>query len=148
VEAGRFPAAVKYAGDWYTYNLIGFKYGICVVPEVLAVNQITANTYYNRERRNKAGDLAVMEAILRLWGQEKWQDAVERMRACGALYIWGWPMLKTLLSHPEYRHYINATFLRKNLLHTTKVFLKKNAPAALTNFYCKIAGYRAKPSKP
>src|SRR5206468_3412500 len=71
VEAGRFPPAAKFATDWYTYNLIGFKYGICVVPEVLAVNQINPNTYYLRTRRDKEADLQVMEAILHLWGQEK-----------------------------------------------------------------------------
>ena len=145
VEVGGFPPATKYAADWYTYNLIGFKYGICVVPEVLAVNQINPNTFYLRGRRDKEADLEVMEAILRLWGQEKWQDAVELMRKCGALDIWGYPMLKTLLRHREYRHYLTPTFLRKNLWHITKRSLKRMGPAWLVNCYCKLSGYRAKP---
>jgi len=146
-EAGRFPEAVKYASDWYTYNLIGFKYGICVVPEVLAVCQITSNTYYQRGRRDRVGDLQVMESILRLWSQEKWQDAVERMRLCGALYIWGWPMLKFLLTHREYRHFITPLFLRKNLLHTAKLLLKRLTPTPLGNCYLRLAGYYAKPGQ-
>jgi hypothetical protein len=146
-EAGKFPVETKYGSDWYTYNLIGFHYGICVVPEVLGVVQIDANTYFNRGRRDKAGDLQVIEAILRLWNQEKWQDSIQRMKDCGALYIWGWPMLKFLLMRPEYRHYITPTFLRKNLAHCLKLMLKRTAPPALTNLYCKLAGYRAKPAK-
>jgi glycosyltransferase involved in cell wall biosynthesis len=148
LEVGQFPASTKYACDWYTYNLIGFHCGICVVPEVLAVNQIDANTYYLRGRRDKAGDQQVMEAILRLWSQEKWQDAVELMRKCGALYIWGYPMLKTLVRHREYWHYLTPTFLRKNLWHIAKLSLKRMGPAWLVNFYCQLAGYRAKPTKP
>ena len=148
LEVGKFPASVKYAGDWYTYNLIGFHCGICVVPEVLAVNQINANTYYLRGRRDKASDQQVMEAILRLWSQEKWQDSVQRMKDCGALYVWGWPMLKFLLAHRDYRHFITPTFLRKNLAHTVKLTLKRTAPPALTNLYCKLAGYRVKPAVP
>jgi len=93
VAAGRFPPATKYASDWYTYNLIGFKYGICVVPEVLAVCQISPDTLFLRGRRNREEDLQVMEAIVRLWSQEKWQDSIQRMKSCGALYIWGWLML-------------------------------------------------------
>ena len=147
VAAGRFPPATKYASDWYTYNLIGFKFGICVVPEVLAVNQINPNTLFLRGRRDKQADLEVMEAILRLWSQEKWQDAVQRMKDCGALYVWGWPMLKVLLRHREYRHYLTSTFLRKNLWHTAKVVLKRIGPAWLVNFYCKLGGYRAKPAE-
>ena len=148
LEAGKFPADVKYAGDWYTYNLIGFHCGICVVPEVLAVNQIDANTYYLRGRRDKDADLQVMEAILTRLSQEKWQEAVERMRQCGALYIWGYPMLKTLVHHREYRRYLTPTFLRKNLWHITKLSLKRLGPAWLVNLYCKLAGYRTKPSEP
>ena len=148
VEAGRFPPATKYASDWYTYNLIGFKYGICVVPEVLAVNQINPNTLFLRGRRNKAADLEVMEAIVRLWSQEKWQDAVALMRESGALYVWGWPMLKTLMTHPEYRYYITPTFLRKNLWHIAKLNGKRFAPAWLVNFLARVGGYRAKPSGP
>jgi glycosyltransferase involved in cell wall biosynthesis len=143
-EAGRFPEAVKYAADWYTYNLIGFKYGICAVPEVLAVCQITPTAYYQRGRRDRQGDLQVMEAILRLWCQEKWQDAVERMRLCGALYIWGYPMLKFLLTHREYRRFVTPLFLRKNLLHITKLRLKRITPAPIGNWYFKLAGYRAR----
>ena len=148
IEAGRFPPATKYASDWYTYNLIGFKYGICVVPEVLAVNQINPNTLFLRGRRDKKADLEVMEAIVRLWRQEKWQDAVELMRKCGALYIWGYPMLKTLLRHREYWHYLTPTFLRKNLWHISKLSLKRMGPAWLVNSYCKLAGYRVKLAEP
>jgi len=144
LEAGKFPAAVKYASDWYTYNLIGFRYGICVVPEPLAVNQIQPNTYYLRLRRDKQGDLQVMEAILRRLSQEKWQDAVERMRECGALYVWGYPMLKTLLRHREYRRFLTPTFLRKNLWHSAKKTVKRLAPAPLGNFIARISGYRAR----
>jgi glycosyltransferase involved in cell wall biosynthesis len=145
LAAGGFQDTTKYAADWYTFNLIGFKYGICVVPEVLAVNRITPNTFYLRSRRDKQADLRVMEDILRLWGQEKWQDAIALMRSCGALYIWGYPMLKTLVRHGEYRHYLTLTFLRKNLWHITKRSLKRAGPAWLVNLYCKLIGYQAKP---
>ena len=146
-EAGRFPEAVKYASDWYTYNLIAFKYGICVVPEALAVCEITPNTYYQRGRRDREGDLQVMETILRMLSQEKWQDAVERMRKCGALYIWGYSMLKFLLTHREYRHFITPLFLRKNLQHVAKLMLKRVTPAPVGNWYLRRAGYRAKSAK-
>ena len=148
LAAGGFRTATKYAADWYTYNLIGFKYGICVVPEVLAVNRITPNTFYLRSRRDKQADLQVMEDILRLWGQEEWQDAIGLMRSCGALYIWGYPMLKTLLGHREYRHYLTPTFLRKNLWHIIKRALKRTGPAWLVNLYCKLTDYRARPAEP
>ena len=145
-EAGKFPTEAKYGSDWFTYNLIGFRYGICFVPEVLAVSQIDSTTSYNKGRRDKAGDLRVMEEMLRLLGQSPYPDAVRRMRDCGALYVWGWPMLRVLLRQREYRHYLTPTFLRKSLCHITKLSLKRMGPAWLVNLYCKLAGYRAKPA--
>ena len=143
LAVGGFPPAIKYASDWYAFNLIGFKYGICVVPEVLAVNEIAPNTFFQRGRRDKQADLQVMETILRLWGQQEWQDAVELMRSCGSLYIWGYPMLKTLLRHRENWQYLTPTFLRKNLWHIIKRSLKRAGPAWLVNLYCQLTGYRA-----
>ena len=114
---------------------------------MLAVDHITQNTFYLRSRRDKQADLRVMEDILRLWGQEKWQDAIELMRRCGALYIWGYPMLKTLVRHREHWRYLTPTFLRKNLWHITKRSLKRAGPAWLVNLYCRLSGYWAKPDE-
>ncbi len=145
-EAGKFPVEAKYGSDWFTYNLIGFRYGICVVPEVLAVNQIDATTSYNKGRRDKASDLKVMRDMLDLLKRSPYPDAVERMRKCGALYVWGWPMLKVLVTHSEYRHYLTPLFLRKNIWHITKLLLKRTLPASVTNFLAGLAGYRVKAS--
>ncbi len=144
LEVGKFPAAVKYGGDWYTYNLIGFHLGICVVPEPLAVFQIHPKTYYNRGRQDKQDEQLVMAAVIRLWGQEKWQDSIKRMKDCGALYIWGYAMLRYLVTHREHWHYLNLTFLRKNLMHIVKLLLKRMLPSSVTNWLAGLAGYRAK----
>lgn len=145
-ESGKFPPAAKYGSDWFTYNLIGFQYGICVVPEVLAVNQIDSTTSYNKGRSDKAGDNQVMKDLLRLLKQSPYPEAVERMRNCGALYVWGWPMLRVLLAHSEYRHYITPTFLRKNLWHIVKLLVKRTLPSSVTNVLAGFAGYRVKES--
>jgi glycosyltransferase involved in cell wall biosynthesis len=144
-EAGGFPEAAKYGSDWFAYYLIGFQHGICVVPEALAVNRIDANTYYNRGRRDKAGNLKVMEAIMRLLVESNYPEAVERIRKCGALYVWGYPMLRVLLGERAYRRFLTPTFLRKNIWHTTRLFLKRHAPTALINWYLGKSGYRTQP---
>jgi glycosyltransferase involved in cell wall biosynthesis len=143
-EVGKFQTAVKYASDWFTYYLIGFRHGICVVPEPLAVFQILPNTFYKRGRRDKSADLEVMETIVRLLAQPQFSAEVELMRQSGALYIWGYPMLKVLASHREYRHFLTPIYVRKAVWHATKLFVKRFTPAALGNLYFKLAGYRSK----
>jgi glycosyltransferase involved in cell wall biosynthesis len=144
LATGSFPGEVKYAGDWFTYYLIGFRDGICVVPEPLAVCQIHAKSYYQRGRRDKTGDLQVMTAIVRLLNEPQFSEPAARMRESGALYIWGFPMLQTILTHRQYRHWANPTYLRKALWHSAKLFAKPLIPMPLGNLYLRLSGYRAR----
>jgi hypothetical protein len=147
-EVGKFNSEIKYACDWFSYTVTGFRYGICVVPEPLAVIQIQPNSYYQRGRRDKQGDLKVMEAIVRLLSQPQYKEPAERMRQAGALYLWGYPMLRCLVTHREFHSFLNLTYLRKSGWYITKLALKRITPAPLGNLYFKLAGYRAKPPRP
>lgn len=143
-EAGRFHAEVKYAGDWFTNYLIGFRHGICVVPEPLAVCQIHPNSYYKRGRRDRAGDAKVMATILRLLSEPRFSEPAMRMRQSGALYIWGYPMLRCMLAHREFRHFLNWPFLRKSASHIGKLSAKRAMPTVVVKTCLRLAGYGAK----
>jgi glycosyltransferase involved in cell wall biosynthesis len=143
-EAGKLIPELRLVVDWFTNYVIGFRYGICVVPEPLAVFEISSNSYYQRNRRDQEIYRSVLEFMLELFNQPKYQDAAEFIRRAGSLYIFGVPMLKLLLSRREYRRFLTPIFLRKNLWHNTKLILKRFTPAALGNLYFKLSGYRAK----
>jgi len=145
IEAGKFLAELKWHSDWFAHYVIGFKYGICFVPEVLAVFNIHPESYYKRNRRNAKSYREVLEQMMKLLSQPKYQDAAKLIREAGCLFLFGMPMLKLMLSRPEYRRYITPRFLRKNLWHATKLQLKKITPTWVGNWYFKFAGYRARP---
>jgi hypothetical protein len=84
-----------------------------------------------------------MEAIVNLLSAPQFAAEVELMRQGGALYIWGYPMLRFLSTHKQHRRFLTPVYLRKTLWHMTKLFLKRYTPAAVGNFYLKLAGYRA-----
>ena len=90
-EVGKFNSEIKYACDWFSYTVTGFRYGICVVPEPLAVIQIQPNSYYQRGRRDKKGDLKVMEAIVRLLSQPQYQRIGRTHAAVGRALSLGLP---------------------------------------------------------
>lgn len=143
LEAGKFLPELKSACDWFAYYVIGFRHGICFVPEPLAVAQILPNSLYQKNRRDPLGYREMLEKILCLLNQPKYQDAAELIRQGGSLYIHGRPMLSVLLSRPENRRFITATFLRKYLRRLSILALKQATPAPLGNLYFRIAGYRA-----
>jgi glycosyltransferase involved in cell wall biosynthesis len=144
LETGKFIPDLKSSADWFSCSLIGFRYGICFVPEPLAVLNILPNSYYQRIRRDKQSLRQMLEAILRFLSRPEYQDVAERMRQAGSLYLFGIPMLKLLLSRPESRHFLTPVLLRNSLWHGTKLFLKKFIPTPLGNLYFQIAGYRTR----
>jgi hypothetical protein len=147
IEAGKFILELRHINDWFADNVVAYRHGICVVPEPLAVFNIESNTYYQRNRRNRKANEEAIAHALKLLNSAKYADVAELMCRSGALYICGLPMLKVLLRHRENRRFITPTFLRKNLWHSTRLLLKRHAPAFLLNWYVGIAGYRVRAAK-
>jgi len=144
LETGKFIPELKSSCDWFSCSVIGFRYGICFVPELLGVLNILPNSYYQRTRRDKQSFRQMLEATLRFLSRPEYQDVAERMRQAGSLYLFGFPMLKLLFHQPEYRHFITPVLLRNGLWHGTKLFLKEFIPTPLGNLYFRIAGYRTR----
>jgi glycosyltransferase involved in cell wall biosynthesis len=147
IEAGKLIPELKLTVDWFIAYVIGYRYGICVVPEPLAIFKILPKSYYQRVRQDQAAYREVLVGMLNLLNQPKYQDAAARIREGGSLYVFGWPMLKLVASQPSDRSFLTPTFLRKSVWHCTKLILKKFTPAFVGNIYFRFAGYRASTSK-
>jgi hypothetical protein len=144
IEAGKLIPELKLTVDWFLAYVIGYRYGFCVVPEPLAVFNIQPKSYYQRVRQDAPAYRAVLAKMIHLLNQPRYQDAAARIRDGGSLYVFGWPMLQVLRSHPANRHFLTPTFLRKCLWHSAKLVLKKFTPTFVGNLYLRLAGYRAK----
>jgi glycosyltransferase involved in cell wall biosynthesis len=142
IEAGKFIPELKWHSDWFGFYVAGFRYGICFVPEPLAIFHVHASSYYSTGTRNKRVHREVLERMLALLHGANYRDVTELMRESGALYLFGKPMLETLLSRPEYRRFVTPTFLRKNLLRIVQLELKKITPTFIGNYYLRMTGKR------
>jgi glycosyltransferase involved in cell wall biosynthesis len=143
IDAGKYLVELKHVNDWFADYVVGFRHGICFVPEPLARFNIHPNSYYKRNLKDKKAYRQVLEEMVKLLNQPKYTDAAKLIREGGSLYIFAMPMLRLLMSKSEYRRFITPTFLRKNLWHSTKLVIKKVIPAWLGNLYFKVAGYRS-----
>ena len=141
VEAGGFIPELKWHCDWFAIYVAAFRHGICVVPEPLARFNIHAASYY--KARDRQTHRQVLQRILEFLARPEYRDAAERIRDSGALFLFGWPILKLMLRLPAYRRFITPTFLRKNLWHGVKLELKKITPRFAAEWYFRLAGYKA-----
>ncbi len=148
IEAGKLIPELKLAVDWFIAYVIGYRHGICVVPEPLAVLKIQPKSYYKRLRQDTKTYREVLAVMVELLNQPGFRDAAVPIQEGGSLYIFGWPMLRVLLSRPANRRFFTLNFLRKCLWHCAKLMLKKITPVFLGNLYLRFADYRARAPKP
>src|SRR5262249_46882021 len=136
---------LKFCCDWYAMYVAAFRHGICHVPEPLAIFHVQPNSYYHSLRRDKTEYTRTLEELLRRLHQPENKDVLPLLREAGSLSLFGAPMLKLLWRRPEYRHLRTPLFLRKNLAHSAKLFLKNHSPASLVNLWVSFLGYRKRP---
>ena len=142
IAAGGFPDALKWHCDWFAMHVLAFRHGICHVPEPLGILNIRGASYHEQGRRNAGEYNRLLDELLRRLASAGCADVVDRVRASGALFLFGWPVLRLVAGRPEHRHFLNAIFLRKNLWHAFKLTVKRFMPAWLGNLYFRLAGYR------
>jgi glycosyltransferase involved in cell wall biosynthesis len=144
---GNFIPELKWHCDWFAMYLSGFREGICAVPDPLAIAFIHEASYHSVGRRNPEDYREVLLRLMDHLHRPEHREAADRIRRSGALFLFGWPLLKLLLRTPRYRSFLNGTFLRKNLLHITKREAKRFTPPVVADLIFRWAGYRVKPER-
>jgi glycosyltransferase involved in cell wall biosynthesis len=147
LELGGFNPELRWQADWFAFTVIGFRHGLCFVPEALARLYIYPTSYFGAGHKTAEHKRSLMR-ILDLLLSPQYQDVEVMIRKSGALFLFGAPMLSLLLTHREYRRFLTPLFLRKNLWHIFKVKMKKFTPAFIGNLYFKLSGYRVRSPKP
>ena len=142
VEIGGFRPELKWHCDWFALYVAAFRFGICYIPEALGRFNIFGTSYYKSGRRDEAAHRTVLLRILDLLRSPDYEKEGALLREAGSLFLFGRPMLKLMLSHPQYRRFVTPTFLRKNLWHSAKLEVKKITPRFLANYYFLLAGYK------
>jgi glycosyltransferase involved in cell wall biosynthesis len=91
LAAGKFFPELRAFADWFTCCVIGFRHGICFVPEPLGIQNIIADSYYQRCRRDKTIQRQTLSCILEFLSRPEYTDVAEMMRQAGSLYLYGVP---------------------------------------------------------
>lgn len=144
LEAGSYIPELKSCGDWFNCMIIGFRYGICFVPEPLGVLNILPNSYFQRTRRDKTTYQQLLETIVECFSRPEYRDIAELVRQAGSLYHFGIPMLRLLLRRPEFRRFLTPALFGNAVWQSARLAAKKCMPTPLGNLYFRLAGYRAK----
>ncbi len=111
VEAGGWQADLRWFSDWYGGYVVGFRYGIVHVPEVLSTYYLYATSYYNSVESEGMRRDAMLRLLENL-ESPMCADVAPFIAQSGILGSFGWPMLRIVYSEPSHRRFRSVAFLR------------------------------------
>lgn len=112
VEAGAWIPELRWFCDFFGAYVVGFRHGMCHVPEVLATFNLHPTGYYH-SAHSSAERREVMDRILRFLEGETYADVAPLICQSGLLGTLGWPMFCLVLSHREHWGFLNGPFVRR-----------------------------------
>jgi len=134
IEAGGFISELRWHCDWFAVTVPAFRYGICFVPEPLSMFNIYSQSYYSSGRKRDEHRQVLLK-LVELLDSPACADVRSRIRESGALSLFATPMLRILLSRPEYRSFINATLLRLSFRRNAELVGKTILPRWLARWF-------------
>ena len=130
---GGFIPELRWHCDWFAAFTSGFRHGICYVPEVLSWANILPRSYYQSGHK-RVEHRQVLVKLVELLNSPAYADVRPRIRDSGALSLFAMPMLRLLMSKPEYRYFINATLVRKTFQRSAELVGKRILPGWLARW--------------
>jgi glycosyltransferase involved in cell wall biosynthesis len=132
---------LKWHHDWFTSFVVGFRHGVCFVPEVLGQFRIAPTSYSKKGMRRTKDQLRVLARILELLESEKYRDVAPLIRDSATLASFGKEMLFLLLTHRPYWRYLTPAYCRNAIWWTVRIEAKKVMPRFLIKWYFDLAGF-------
>lgn len=141
IEAGHYLPQLRSCSDWFTAWIVGYRYGVCYLPEVLGRFEKNPKGYSAASTRTTKDRLEIYRQILDHLALPQYQDSTERIRQASALAHFGKEMLWLVAKCPPYRRFLTSNFLRQCLWWSLRIEAKKVLPAPAVRLYFHLAGY-------
>jgi hypothetical protein len=133
IASGGFIPELRWHSDWFATMIPALRSGLCYVPEPVSLFNIYSKSYYQSGRK-RGEHRQVLIRLIEFLNSPAYADVRPRVRDAGALSLFEMPMLRILLSRPEYRSFINWTLLRRTVWRKAEVTGGKVLPSWLARW--------------
>lgn len=135
--AGGWNPDLRWFTDCFSTWVVGFRLGVCHVPEVLSVFHTSPTSYYHsaksgRERRQ------TLDLFLRLLQSDAFADVAPAIRAAGLVGGFGWPALRVAVAQRRHWPFLTPPFLRHALRRIAEVAGRRLLPPRLARLAARV----------
>lgn len=99
---GGFISELRWHCDWFAMQVIGFRYGICHVPEPLAAIRVHSGSYSASGRRDWSQQREVLNLLLRLLKSPDYRDVLPYFVQGSIMSHFGDEIVRVVMSNPEH----------------------------------------------
>ncbi|MFC1532313.1 glycosyltransferase [Thermodesulfobacteriota bacterium] len=86
LEAGGYLSELRWHSDWFANLVVGFRHGICYIPEPLATIRVLPNSYSASGRNDWFEQREVLTHILSLLKTPRYHDVLPFFKRSGILF--------------------------------------------------------------
>jgi glycosyltransferase involved in cell wall biosynthesis len=138
---GGWMTELRWFTDWFGAFTIGFRHGICHVPEVLSTFCLSPTSYYH-SAKSRDERREVMQRLLQHLESDAYADVAPLIGQSGILGAFGWPMLQLIASRKEHRRFLTPALVRRTARRSAEVAGRRFFPKWLER-WCLKTFYRA-----
>lgn len=137
MEAGGLIPELHWFSDWFADCAVGFRYGMCHVPEVLSNFYLYPGSYYNAKANAHQERRVVMERVLDYLESDRFADIAPLVADSGSMGNFGWPMLRLIAGSRKHRRFLTSALIRQTARRSAEIVGRRFFPAWLAKFCLK-----------
>jgi glycosyltransferase involved in cell wall biosynthesis len=126
-----FDANLKWHADWFIYNVLALKYGICYIPEVLAAFRISDNSYSNAGIRNTEEQNLILCKMMDKLLEKHGSDILNKFIDSNLFSVYGEDIINIIKYNDKYRLFYNEYIDKVVKINKFKYRLKAFIPNRL-----------------
>ena len=124
---------LRSACDFFAMNVIAYRYGICYVPQALAVFRKSSGSYSSASQIYAEG---IVKDMLNLLLSPKYQDVVSHFQRADILYYFEVGFLRAVFSDfRRYRGFLTVRAFRRTVLHVLRQVVWGCFPETVYDMY-------------
>lgn len=142
VEAGNLIPELRWHSDWFLLYVIGFRHGICHIPEPLNVLRVSPDSY--SASRQWSAQREVLNHLFRLLNSPTYHDVLPLFQRSRVMSQFTSEMVRLVLSHPEHWNYHSLSLIPRSLWFALLQWLAPITPSLVKRAYVWICTARVR----
>lgn len=138
-KVGGYLPELKWHNDWFSLLVIGFRYGVCYIPQPLSVFTVRQNSYSYRGRRDWSQQSQVLNHLFQILKSPAYSDVLPLFQRSGVISTFGREIMRVVLSNPKHWDFQSLKLiqrpLREEIIGISKKRLRLITPSLLKQLY-------------